>query len=1264
MLKYLLLASIFIVFMAFKAQTFEQNTIKRHYDVQSLTLHDGLLQSSINDIIQDQKGLIWLGSKKGIQTFDGLQLNTIASGIWVNRLLLSTQGTLYIATEHQGLLVYDPQQRKLQQLTATGLNTQFIDTNQFNHLCQSEDGSIWGSGSVGLVKISAQTDGWQTLIENQQQYFGQMICSAEAVIVQRDSQLIKWHKNSTEIQILPLTTNHQDYSRWALTSINNQVKLLGKADGLYRISNDFNQVFKIWPAINDNLNATTNSTVEQLNSNKEQLNPKKERLITGQVNDILYQDERTVWVATVDQGLLLVDLANGETHQQLTHFAGNRHSLSGKQITRIVKDRTGLIWASIQGVGVDRFAIRSTGVKNLFVHSPKTALSNNITSISTQTNQEFWLADDHTRVYQMFTQQQTSVDHSQSIAQFFYSKTNNQQPLQISDITLDKFNQLWIATRHGIAKLNPQTIQGHFYPIQTSKNPGLWRSAVKLFQDKSGNIFATTVNGLLKFDAIQDRFIQLPISDAHQEQPHRTLIQVKQHPNGIIYALGQDNIYQVNDNNTLSAILDNSDSLEMLKYKKYAFTIDDQGQFLVAAQGAILEINSDSRHRHQIIIHSDSQLPDSSFYSLELDTSQNAWLSTNNGIVHFDRHHQQFIQYGSSDGILVREFNHQTSLQLNTGEIIFGGLNGWVAIEPKNMTFQHQAPQIILSTYTIGKHTTEFLPSQPNIQIPYGETIHLSFSAIDFHHPKDNRYSYFLEGYDRTWRDMNNHSNLQLTQIPPGNYTLNARAATKRSQWHPTPLKIPISVVAPFYKRSTAYILYALLIFFLIWSLRRYRQQLSAERQQSMALIKTSEERMQLALWGSGDSIWDWNLTDNQVFRTSLLFLGYEQNNVGNTIQAFKELIHPDDLPILEHELGEVLKGHTNEYSAQYRLKSMNDEWHWVADQGKVIETTASKKPLRLSGTIRDISVIKRHEQKLQQLNQELQKQIDLSQEQCASQSEQLTDTIDTLKNTQDQLLESEKKASLSNLVAGISHEINTPVGVALTAASHNTLAIEHLQNLFLQRKLTVKEMEKGLRQLKSSNERIESSINRTAQLIHTFKQVAVDHTQNEWRIIELPFYLIEIVPTFNSQIGGLNFKLEVVDGPFFDVESSPGDLYQIISQLVHNSVTHGFKGRDQGKITIETELKDQQWQLRYADNGNGINQETKNQIFEPFFSTRRDDGFSGLGMHLVSNIVNHSLGGTINCRSELGKGIKFTISLPLRRPNSPNLDMLQEFMI
>ena len=1266
MLRYLLLASLFVVLLGFEAQSNEHSKTKQQHDVKSLSLNNGLVQSSVRDIIQDKSGLIWLGTEAGIQIFDGLhlkrlnqmvkgELSAIIPSLWVNRFLQTEQGQMFIATKDNGLLIYDPRDYSLKQFSAKGFDSLFSNTNHFDQLCQTPNGDIWASGELGLTQINSESGDWKVIINNpNRSYFGALVCLPDSIIIQREHELVKWYINGGQSQTLAINDPAANLTDVVMTSLNTQFNLVGKHDGLYRLSNDFTRLIKIWP-----------SEAHPIEEVSEQQPTLAAKLIQNQVNDILYASEQDVWLATENYGLILVNLANGEVTEHLHHLKDSIYSLSGNNVTRLMRDHSNLIWASIKSIGVDRVFTNHESMQTYYTYSDDIKTNNDITAISDSSDGDIWLVGGNSDVRKLSNDGSSNISYTKQIEKIYLDK-GNKDLLHIADIKLDSLNQLWLTTKQGILKVNPQTGDDHFYPIKEANITGPRSMGLDVFEDEKGGLYITDLGALLKYDPLNNQFIRLPISDNSSKDLNNQLKHVAQHPNGSIYVLGEHNIYQVNDNNTLGAIL-NADRLnQAFAGQVSSLKIDVNGLFFVAARGALLQIKADENNQYQVTVHTDDQLPDSYFYSIELDSSQNPWLSSNNGIVQFNRQDQKFNQFGASDGVLVREFNDNASLTRPNGQIIFGGVEGWSTVNPQQAQVDRQAPKLILSSFQIGNNPASNHIPEEGLHISHSDHwIHFSFSALDFHNPEENRYSYYLRGFDPNWRSYGHKSFVDFTGLPPGRYTLQARSATKRGQWNEEPLKIPIYIAPPFYKSSVAYTIYTALFIGLIWLFRNYRRKLSQERKDNLALIETSQNRMKLALWGSGDSIWDWNLEDDKVFRTSLHFLGYdEEENIGDTISTFKELIHPEDLETFEYEVGEVLVGHTNEYSAQYRLKDKNGSWHWVADQGKVIETTASKRPIRLSGTIRDISVIKRHEQELQELNDELEKKVALTQEQCATQSDELTDTKDTLKNTQDQLVESEKKASLGNLVAGITHEINTPVGIALTAASHNTLAIEHLQNLFLQRKLTVKEMEKGLRQLKSSNERIESSINRTAQLIHTFKQVAVDHDQHEWRIIELPFYLIEIVPTFNAQISGLNFKLEVVDGPFFDAESSPGDLYQIISQLVHNSVTHGFKGRDNGKITIETELKGEEWQLRYSDNGNGIDEETKNQIFDPFYSTRRDDGFAGLGMHLVSNIVNHSLGGTIECRSDIGKGVRFVITLPLRRPNSPSLDMLQDFMI
>ncbi len=1251
MLKILRLTLLVLLFFQPLVQAEQSNTTAQQYDVKSLTLKNGLIQSSVRGIVQSRDGLIWLGTEAGVQVFDGLHLKRLdhmittpadfdMPTVWVNQLLETHNGDILIATRRNGLFKFDPIKSSIVQFTPDGFAQQVQVKFPFYQVCEDSAQKLWAVTDNGLFQLDASVGNWQVIIAStSDNRFTDITCLKDSIIARRASELVKWHMHNSEIETLPINSNADSYDSLLIKKIAAQYTLVGKQDGLFRLTNDFSKLVRVWPVQSQNPDMAADTSM-------------------AAVNDIMYHDKDSVWLGTQFRGLILVELSSGKVLKQLTSVPDNEFSLSGNNILRLMKDHSGLLWASVYGFGLDRLYMNQTAMKSYITYTEDPLIDNDITAITEGPDNSIWFAVNRTGVRRLSLSDMSNTDFTPLVLKTYKKYVPNELPY-ISDIELDSLNRLWFTSNKGIFRVSITTNHSQFYPREKNNPNGPRVRGRDIFSDKHSVMYVTDEGAILRYNVSTDSFKRLPIAPEYEVSSAQDIkARVKaivQHPDDSIYALGGQNIYRLNENEQLEPLLDATVLGETFGGLVNSFTIDNEGHFYIAGRGGLIKIFEAQSNAPKLELYPGKNLPDNYFYAIELDNSGDPWLSTNNGVVHFDMQTKQYNQFGLSDGVLVREFNGRASFRRNNGHLIFGGIDGWTVIAPEQIILNKSTPRLSLSSYQIGTKTAKTALPEQGINMLFADHwLQFSFSALDYRSPQENLYSYYLEGFDPDWRSFGNKSEISYTGLPPGKYILHARAATKRGAWHAEPLSIELNVAPPFFRSTAAYINYAIFVIILIGAAILYSRKLNVERANSLAMIETSQQRMKLALWGSGDSIWDWHITDNEIYRSSLHFLGFNEENTANTIEAFKEMIHPQDLDVFEHELGEVLACHTAEYCAQYRIKHKNGSWLWVADQGKVIETTASKKPIRISGTIRDISITKRYEQELEQLNAELEQKIQQRSQQFADQNEQLSDTLGNLKNTQNQLVESEKMASLGNLVAGISHEINTPVGVALTEASNNTLTIEQLQNQFLERKLTVKDMEKGIAKLKTSNELIESSINRTAQLIQTFKQVAVDHNHHEWRIIELPIYLIEVIPTFNSQLDKTNFTIEVVDGPFFDVECAPGDLYQIISQLVHNSINHGFNGRDHGKIIIETEHCGDHWQLRYSDNGKGVDNNTRDHIFEPFYTTRRADGYAGLGMHLVFNIVCHSLGGTIECNSKEGKGILLTMHLPLRKPNSP----------
>ncbi len=259
---------------------------------------------------------------------------------------------------------------------------------------------------------------------------------------------------------------------------------------------------------------------------------------------------------------------------------------------------------------------------------------------------------------------------------------------------------------------------------------------------------------------------------------------------------------------------------------------------------------------------------------------------------------------------------------------------------------------------------------------------------------------------------------------------------------------------------------------------------------------------------------------------------------------------------------------------------------------------------------------------------------------------DELQQRVDELRRTQAELLETEKMASLGRLVAGVAHEVNTPLGVALTAVSFLRDQIRALRTA-----LAVQQIAVDTEPLESAGSMVETNLVRAARLIRNFKQVAVDQSSIHLRSINVREYLDASLQSLHPTLRGTGHHVVVECAPDLQVHSRPDALHQIVVNLVMNSIQHAWPPGQRGTIRIAAQGIDQRLQLTYEDDGAGMSAEVAAQMFEPFFTTRRDQGGTGLGMHIVFNLVTQALAGRITHHTEPGAGVRFEIEFPLRHP-------------
>lgn len=294
------------------------------------------------------------------------------------------------------------------------------------------------------------------------------------------------------------------------------------------------------------------------------------------------------------------------------------------------------------------------------------------------------------------------------------------------------------------------------------------------------------------------------------------------------------------------------------------------------------------------------------------------------------------------------------------------------------------------------------------------------------------------------------------------------------------------------------------------------------------------------------------------------------------------------------------------------------------------------------------ISKLQQAEQENRQLTLSLEQKIEQRTEALKTSNQELLNTLSTLHQYQNQIVETEKMASLGQMVAGVAHEVNTPIGLGVTASTLLQDKLADIQKAFDEKKLTSSQLAKFLSESKENLGIIYRNMERAASLISSFKRVAVDQSNENRRQFNMLQLINEVLLSLRPNLKKTQHQVLINCPAELELDSKPGPINQILINLIMNSLIHAFEHIEQGEITIDVSVNNNHCQLVYRDNGAGVPETIKKRIFDPFVTTKRGEGGSGLGLHLVYNLVTQALNGKIVLDSTLGQGVRFQIDFPV----------------
>ncbi len=792
-----------------------------------LTIEQGLSQSLVYDIYQDREGYLWFATQDGLNRFDGysfkifrnqlddsttishndvhsitgddqgnLWLTTAGGGLnkyeiktgiftsyrseinnpnslssdLLNTVYIDHSGMIWIGTQGGGLNCFDPESEEFTRYTIPDETPEDLRSNVINCILEDSKKQLWVGSERGLYKFRRENGRFDYLQLSSDNLYNNVSSIIEDIdknlwIGIEGGGLLKIDPDKGHQKLYDLNSGTQTHSFANKIRVIYQLSTGQIAIGTYGAGLwIFNPALETWFSLQSDLKGD-------------------DFISHAHIFTLLEDKGRILWIGTF-KGADKLDLKPLKFHHhKLSQFQDHSRSLKSRDqsnfILSILKDRENNTWCGTLGAGLFRIDGKSNSIKVYTTGSDNSSgIQNNyIWSLYQDKNSNLWVGSG-THLYRFDNKRDRLV------AENFYDQDNNLTYLART-IYEDKQGNLWIGFYNaGLYKYNPQTqiveSYRHIHLRPDGRQPYL---ILAIYEDQNGILWiGTDGGGLIRFN---------PANQVYQKYGHKP---------GSAEGIGSPRVNDINE--------------------------DIDGNLLVGTSNGLVIIDND----RQIIKHYDEKdgLANSFVYAIEIDRFGNYWLSTNRGLSKIGstgKSDLRFHNYDVEDGLQSNEFNTGCSFQTMTGELLFGGINGYNSFYPDKVMDNPTIPVMSITHFQIGDRVLRGNPNNSKYEIDFDDnSLTFEFASLEYTNPKKHLYKYKMEGFDEDWISSGTRRFTTYTNLDPGEYIFRVNGTNNDRLWSTEEARVHIRIIPPFWQTTWAYVGYVMLFIIGFVSVIKFRE--------------------------------------------------------------------------------------------------------------------------------------------------------------------------------------------------------------------------------------------------------------------------------------------------------------------------------------------------------------------------------------------------------------------------------------------------------